>query len=111
MRTLDTIQLNRQKLNLQSYPKPKKQFVCLYLRQNDYYAIYFADSNSHQGEIKWETFSYIFNKVIFLVLFHIFECWGLHKKQVFICIKFHIIMITKSFRPAYKEIYFKSWLN
>ena len=52
MRTLDTIQLNRQKLNLQSYPKPKKQFVCLYLRQNDYYAIYFADSNSHQGEIK-----------------------------------------------------------
>ena len=30
MRTLDTIQLNRQKLNLQSYPKPKKQFVCLY---------------------------------------------------------------------------------
>ena len=30
MRTLDTIQLNRQKLNFQSYPKPKKQFVCLH---------------------------------------------------------------------------------
>ena len=30
MRKLDTIQLNRQKLNFQSYPKPKKQFVCLY---------------------------------------------------------------------------------
>ena len=30
MITLDTIQLNRQKLNFQSYPKPKKQFVCLY---------------------------------------------------------------------------------
>ena len=30
MRTLDTIQLNRQKLNFQSHPKPKKQFVCLY---------------------------------------------------------------------------------
>ena len=30
MRTLDTIQWNRQKLNFQSHPKPKKQFVCLY---------------------------------------------------------------------------------
>ena len=32
MRTLDTIQMNRlfQKLNFQSYPKPKKQLVCLY---------------------------------------------------------------------------------
>ena len=30
MRTIDTIQLNRQKLNFQSYPKPKKQYVCLY---------------------------------------------------------------------------------
>ena len=29
MRTLDAIQLNRQKINFQSYPKPKKQFVCL----------------------------------------------------------------------------------
>ena len=29
IRTLDTIQLNRQKLNFQSHPKPKKQFVCL----------------------------------------------------------------------------------
>ena len=34
VRTLDTIQLNRQKLNLQSYPKPKKQFVCLYGKKN-----------------------------------------------------------------------------
>ena len=30
MRTLNTIQLKRQKLNFLSYPKPKKQFVCLY---------------------------------------------------------------------------------
>ena len=30
MITLDTIQLKRQELNFQSYPKPKKQFVCLY---------------------------------------------------------------------------------
>ena len=30
MRTLDTIQLKRQTLNFQSYPKPKKHFVCLY---------------------------------------------------------------------------------
>ena len=35
MRTLDTIQLNRQKLNFQSHPKPKKQFVCLYGRINN----------------------------------------------------------------------------
>ena len=34
MRILDTIQLNRQKLNFQSYPKPKKQFVCLYGKIN-----------------------------------------------------------------------------
>ena len=27
MRTLDRIQLNRQKLNFQSHPKPTKQFV------------------------------------------------------------------------------------
>ena len=33
MRNLDTIQLNRQKLNFQLHPKPKKQFVCLYSRQ------------------------------------------------------------------------------
>ena len=30
MRTLDIIQLYRQKLNFQLYPKPKKQFVCFY---------------------------------------------------------------------------------
>ena len=28
--TFDTTQLNRQKLYFQSYPKPKKQFVCLH---------------------------------------------------------------------------------
>ena len=28
--TLDTIQLNRQKINFQSHPKSKKQLVCLY---------------------------------------------------------------------------------
>ena len=33
-RTLDTIQLNRQKLNFQSYPMLKKQFVCLYNKNN-----------------------------------------------------------------------------
>ena len=30
IRTLDTIQMNRQKLNFQSYPKPNKRFVWLY---------------------------------------------------------------------------------
>ena len=30
MRTLDTIQLNKQKLNFQSYPRTMKQFVYLY---------------------------------------------------------------------------------
>ena len=34
MRTLVTIQLNRQILNFQSYPKPKKQFVCSYGKKN-----------------------------------------------------------------------------
>ena len=40
MRALDTIQLNRQKLNSQWHPAPKKQFVCLYGKMNMYYVLY-----------------------------------------------------------------------
>ena len=34
MRTLDTIQLKEQKIYYQSYPMPKKQFVCLHGKIN-----------------------------------------------------------------------------
>ena len=55
MRTLDTIQLYRQKLNFQSYPKPKKQFVCLYgkidIQQTDtYHDILYPKIDSLQYE-------------------------------------------------------------
>ena len=37
MRTIDAIQLKRQKLYFQSHPKLKKQFDCLYGRQMSIY--------------------------------------------------------------------------
>ena len=45
--TLDTIQLNRQKLNIQSYPKPKKQFQFVCLNNKNILLEYRSNSYSH----------------------------------------------------------------
>ena len=49
MRTLDTIQLNRQKLHFHSYPKPKKQLSACMAKYN-FFIIDLVKMSSDCGE-------------------------------------------------------------